>query len=78
MIIVATFIAFGLAMGGMALGVMLGRRPLSGACGAGERCCREAGRCRRADGRAGGPDIQGPGTAGSDSESRAAATGVRR
>jgi len=46
MIIVATLIAFVLAMGLMAVGVMLGRRPLTGACGAGERCCR-VGRGRR-------------------------------
>lgn len=44
MIIVATFLGFAIAMLLMAIGVMLGRRPLSGACGAGVRCCREAGR----------------------------------
>jgi len=66
MIIVATFTVFALAMSGMALGVMLGRRPLAGACGAAERCCRvgesgarEAERCLGGDERrgSGGPDF---------------------
>lgn len=35
---IVSLVVFGLAMAGMALGVMLGRRPLSGACGRGRDC----------------------------------------
>ncbi len=41
MLFVVSLIAFGLAMTFMALGVLLGRAPLSGGCGRGTDCdCR--------------------------------------
>ena len=38
MLFVVSFIAFGLTMAFMALGVLLGRAPLAGSCGRGTEC----------------------------------------
>jgi hypothetical protein len=41
MLFILSFVCFGFAMALMALGVLLGRRPLSGGCGRGADCACE-------------------------------------